>query len=113
MVILHSDPLPLRVDESGTIRVGASRITLDVVIADYQKGMSAEEIVRELDSLTPADVHGAIAYYLRHREEVDAYLQARRCEADELRKKIEANTPDREQLRAKLESRLGPKGTPS
>ena len=34
-VTLHTDPVPLRVDETGTIRVGSSRITLDVLLADY------------------------------------------------------------------------------
>ena len=31
-LILHADPLPLWVDESGTIRVGQSRVTLDVLL---------------------------------------------------------------------------------
>jgi uncharacterized protein (DUF433 family) len=53
---LHADPLPLRVDESGTIRIGSSRVTLDVLLADYRRGTSPEEIVRQLDTLDLADV---------------------------------------------------------
>jgi uncharacterized protein (DUF433 family) len=106
MVVLHADPLPLRVDESGTIRVGASRVTLDVLIADYHKGWSAEEIVRQLDTLKLADVYGAIAYYHRHREEVEEYLQQRRTQADKLQRQIEAEHPNRANLKAELLARM-------
>ncbi len=105
-LILHSDPLPLRVDETGTIRIGSSRVTLDVLVADYRKGMSAEEIVRQLDSLDLADVHFAISYYLRHKDEVDAYLSRRAADADSLRLKIEATQPNRSTLKASLQARL-------
>jgi len=106
MVILHSDPPPLRIDETGAIRIGESRVTLDVLIADYKKGWSPEEIVRELDTLKLADVYGAIAYYHRHCDEVDIYLRQRRAQADELQRKIEAEQPDRKGLKAKLLARL-------
>jgi uncharacterized protein (DUF433 family) len=106
MVVLRTDPLPLRVDESGSIRVGSSRVTLDVLIADYQNGLSAEEIVRRLDTLNLADVHAAIAYYLRHRDEVEEYLRKRKANADALRAQIEAGQNDRMNLKAKLQERL-------
>jgi uncharacterized protein (DUF433 family) len=106
MVTLHSDPLPLRVDETGTIRIGSSRVTLDVLLADYRSGMSPEEIVHQLDTLDLADVHFAISYYLRHRDEVDEYLRQRRAHADELRQRIEADQPDRTNLKAELSARL-------
>ncbi|MBI2808010.1 MAG: DUF433 domain-containing protein [Planctomycetes bacterium] len=106
MVILHTDPLPLRLDDTGTIRVGATRVSLDVVLGDYRKGLSAEEIVAELDSLNLADVHFAISYYLRHRTEIDEYLRVRREQADELRHQIEAADPARSDLKANLTARL-------
>lgn len=107
MVVLHSDSdwSPLRVDETGTIRIGPSRVTLDVLLADYRRGMTPEEIVRQMDALDLADVHFAISYYLRHREEVDEYLRQRRAQADELQRKIEAEQPDRANLKAKLLAR--------
>ena len=105
-ITLYTDPLPLRVDETGTIRIGPSRVTLDVLLADYFNGISPEAIVRELDTLKLADVHGAIAYYWRHQEEIDEYLRTRRARADELRRKIEAEHPDRAGLKAMLLARL-------
>jgi hypothetical protein len=52
-----------------------------------------------------ADAYGAIAYYLRHRKEVDDYLGSRREEAEKLRQEIEATQPSRVELRAKLLAR--------
>jgi uncharacterized protein (DUF433 family) len=110
VVVLRTDSMPLRVDETGTIRVGPTRVTLDVVLSDYLNGMTPEEIVSQMDTLALADVYGAISYYWRHRDEIDAYLQKRRIEADALRKKIEAQDPDRANLRAKLMARLAERG---
>lgn len=106
MVVLRTDPMPLRVDETGTIRVGPTRVSLDILLADYIGGMSPEEIVRQLDTLTLADIHGAIAYYLRHRDEIDEYLRQRREQADILRQEIEATQPERANLKATLQARM-------
>jgi uncharacterized protein (DUF433 family) len=103
---LHADPVPLRVDETGTIRVGSSRVTLDVLLADYLSGQSPEEIVRQLDTLELADVYAAIGYYHRHRAEVDQYLRRREADAEALRRDIEARQPDREELKARLSGRM-------
>ncbi len=105
-IALHADPVPLRVDESGTIRVGSSRVTLDVLLADYRSGLSPEEIVRQLDTLDLADVYAAIAYYHRHRREVDEYLSRREADAEALRRDIEARQPDREELKARLSAQM-------
>ena len=57
----------LRSDEGGAIRVGNSRILLDLVVLEYENGMTPEEIVRAYDTLTLSEVYGVVAYYLRHR----------------------------------------------
>jgi uncharacterized protein (DUF433 family) len=98
------------VDETGTIRVGQSRVTLDVLLADYRSGLSAEEIVRELDTLNLADVYAAIGYYHRHKEEIEQYLRRREAEAEALRREIEASQPHRMELKARLLARLPHQG---
>jgi hypothetical protein len=50
-------------------------------------------MLRAYDSLVLADVHAAIACYLRHRDDVQAYLKRRAEEAESLRTKIEAERP--------------------
>src|SRR5438552_3384619 len=87
---LHADRLPLRVDERGAVRVGKSRVSLDLVVEQYENGMTPEGMVRAYDTLVLADVHAVIAYYLRHREEIRTYLKRRAAEAEALRAKIEA-----------------------
>jgi uncharacterized protein (DUF433 family) len=87
---LQADRPPLRVDEGGAVRVGNSRIGLDLVVEQYENGVTPEDMVRAYDTLVLADVHAAIAYYLRHRDEVRAYLKRRAEEAEALRAKIEA-----------------------
>jgi len=90
---LHADRPPLRVDQGGAVRVGNSRISLDLVVEQYENGMTPEDMVRAYDTLLLADVHAVIAYYLRHRDEVRAYLKRRAEEAEALRAKIEADRP--------------------
>jgi uncharacterized protein (DUF433 family) len=63
------------VDEYGVIRVGKTRVMLDSVVAAFQQGQSAETIQQQFPSLTLEQIYGAIAYYLGHQDEVDAYLQ--------------------------------------
>ncbi len=93
---------PLRVDETGTVRVGKTRVLLEVVIQAFQDGATPEEIVQDFDTLELWEVYGTIEYYLRHREEVDAYLTARSREAEELRKQVEADQRHLPDIRKRL-----------
>jgi uncharacterized protein (DUF433 family) len=104
-ITLHADPVPLHVDDTGTIRVGQSRVTLDVLLHYWRLRMKPEEIARGLDTLTLADIHGALAYYLRHQTEIDDYLRRREDEAEKLRQEIEATNAARlTPLKARLEA---------
>lgn len=66
---------PLLVDEGGVIRVGKSRVSLDVVVEQFENGSTPDDTVRAYDTLELADVYAVVAYYLRHRAEVRAYLK--------------------------------------
>jgi uncharacterized protein (DUF433 family) len=98
---LESVPPPLRVDEGDVVRVGKSRVSIDLVVSEFEKGRTPPEIVGAYESLELADVHAVISYYLRHREEVKAYLQRRENEAAELRHLVDSNRrplPSKEEL---------------
>jgi uncharacterized protein (DUF433 family) len=86
-------PSPLRLAEGGAVRVGNSRISLDLIVEQYEAGATPEDMVRAYDTLALADVHAAIAYYLGHRDEVRNYLKWRAEEAEALQAKIEAERP--------------------
>ena len=104
-ILLHADPAPLRVDDTGAVRVGQSRVTLDALLQYWRLGMKPEDIARGLDSLTLADVHGAIAYYLRHQSELDEYLRQRDADAEGLRQQITtANAARLAELKNRLDA---------
>ncbi len=106
-LLLAAERPPLRVDEGGAVRVGKSRVSLDLIVEQYENGMTPEDMVRAYDTLLLADAHAVIAYYLRHREEVRAYLKRRAEEAAALRAAIEAERPrvSREELLARRSAR--------
>jgi uncharacterized protein (DUF433 family) len=104
-------PVPLRI-EDGTIRVADTRVTLESVIETYLGGDSAEDIVEAFPSLNLADVHSVIAYYLKHREEVDAYLDQQRQRGERNRARAESRF-DRDSMRAKLLARRDAKWGPA
>ncbi len=102
---IHADPPPIRPDETGTLRVGDSRVVLEVLVREYQDGADPESIARAYPTLAVADVYAAIGYYLRHRTELDEYLRWRKEGATKLRQEIESQQPGTPDLRKKLEAR--------
>ncbi|HEX4954254.1 MAG TPA: DUF433 domain-containing protein [Thermoanaerobaculia bacterium] len=102
---LAQDPLPLALDRDGVIRVGGTRVPLDTVVAAFESGSTPEQIAEDFSSLAVADVYATISYFLRHRDEVTAYLERRQREAAAVRLEIEAHRPS-QRLRERLESRL-------
>ena len=58
-------PVPMAMDKDGMVRIAGTRITLDTIVGAYNRGDSAGEIVDGFPSLSLADVHAIIAYYLR------------------------------------------------
>jgi uncharacterized protein (DUF433 family) len=97
MTVLERQPLtltvPLREDPAGVLRVGTSRVLLELVIRAYQRGASPQEIVRMYETLDLGDVFAVLAYYLSHSSEVDEYLRRSDEQADAIRRKIEAAQP--------------------
>jgi uncharacterized protein (DUF433 family) len=81
-VVIRTEAPPIRQDTSGTLRVGDSRVLLELVIQEFQDGATPKMIVQQYDTLALPDVYAAIGYYLRHRAEIQAYLDQR-----ELRRK--------------------------
>lgn len=107
---LSTDPVPLLEDASGAVRVGGTRVLLDVVVHAFEDGATPETIVQQFDTLRLSDVYAVIAYYLRHRDEVDAYLERRERQAEEVRRRIEAGQGEwimdlRRRLQARSDNR--------
>jgi uncharacterized protein (DUF433 family) len=95
LAIKHDD-VPLATTSDGVVVVTGTRVSLDLIIAAFTSGATAEEVAQQYPTVGLADVYAVITYYLRHREDVDAYLEHRRQQC--------------EQVRAENERRLDPKG---
>ena len=100
----QAEPVPIKADETGVLRVGNTRVLLDLVVHAFNAGSTPEEIVLAYDTLRLEDVYLVIGYYLRHRAELDAYLAERQREADAYQAEAEARFPYAK-LRAKLLAR--------
>jgi uncharacterized protein (DUF433 family) len=108
VTVLEQKPLnlsvPLREDPAGVLRVGDSRVLLELVIRAYQRGASPQDILQMYDGLALGDVFTVIAYYLAHPAEIDEYLRKCDEDAEAVRRKIEASqppTPTKEELLAR------------
>ena len=97
--------VPLFDDGQGGLRIAGTRVLLERVVHAFEDGATPEGIVQSYDTLQLADVYAVLAWYLRHKADVDVYLRSRTVEAETIRQKIEAGQPDRAQLRARLTAR--------
>lgn len=101
---LTPQPVPLTQNEHGDIRVTGTRIGLEHMVEDYNNGANAEAIAARYTTLKLADIHSVIAYYLRNKAEVDAYIRQQYERAEEIDKRYGITEHSR-QLHEKLLAR--------
>jgi uncharacterized protein (DUF433 family) len=68
---MHSEYVEQR---NGGYYVAGTRISLDSIVHCFNEGKSPEAIHEDFPVLKPAQIYGAIAFYLDHRAEIDGYL---------------------------------------
>jgi uncharacterized protein (DUF433 family) len=78
----------------GVYRIGGTRVSLDSVVYAYRRGASPESIQRSFPSLSLEQVHGALAFYLSHRAEIDKYLVEGEEEFEKVRQASHEKHPD-------------------
>lgn len=103
-----SDSPLLRQDDSGAVRIGNTRVLLELVIRAFEAGATPEAIVQRYPSTTLADIYAVIAYYLRHRALVERYLAERERQAEALREKVESRQGDLAEVRRRLLAQRNP-----
>jgi uncharacterized protein (DUF433 family) len=79
LVIEQPQQVPLTTERDGVARVAGTRVTLDTVVAAFDRGATPEEIVQQYPTLPLADVYSVLGYLLRHQAEVAAYLEQRQA----------------------------------
>lgn len=101
-LIIETESPPLRRDQSGSLRVGDSRVLLELVIHAFEDGATPEAIAQRYPTAALADIYGVIAYYLRHREAVEQYLNEREQKAKAIQERIESQQRDISELRKRI-----------
>jgi uncharacterized protein (DUF433 family) len=91
----------VEVDETtGMPYVRGTRFKLVQIVLDrLAYSWDADEIQRQHPQLTLAQVHAALAYYYDHQADVDALIERRHRQAEELLKAL-PHSPATERLRA-------------
>src|SRR5258708_22441935 len=84
----------------GVYYVPGTRISLDSIVYAFLEGCSPETIREDFEGLTLAHIYGAIAFYLDHQADIDAYLSQRREQWSELERQGTPASPD---LQARLD----------
>lgn len=102
--VFAQPPTPLEQAADGVIRISGTRVQLEVVVAAFDEGATAEDIVMRYSTLSLRDVYAVLAYVLANRESVNAYVVQRRGDTDAVRARIEHDTPSNG-LRARLLAR--------
>ena len=100
---ITADPIGRRYltrTDAGTIRLAGTRVSLDSVVYAFNRGESAEEIQRNLPTLTLEEVYAAISLYLAHKVQVDEYLREQETHYEQMRAQSRRDDPERyERLR--------------
>lgn len=99
---------------NGAYRIKGTRVSLDSVVYAWHNGLSPESILDDFPALTLERIYGAIAFYLAHQNEIDAYLRQGEVEYEALRQKhLEQLQATKPQLYQKLVTHKHRKGTPA
>jgi len=77
----------------GKPRLKGHRVAVHRVAGWWKLGLTVEEIGERLSSLTPAEIHAALAYYHLHREEIEKLLEEERAVCRSLEKKAPTSAP--------------------
>jgi uncharacterized protein (DUF433 family) len=101
-----TETLPLEMGDDGVIRVSKTRVMLDTLVQAFTEGATAEEIAQQYPTVPLADVYSVIGYYLRQSQDVEAYLNRRRQESEQIRGQNEARF-NASGIRERLLSRRG------
>ncbi|MEL6407185.1 MAG: DUF433 domain-containing protein [Chloroflexota bacterium] len=97
--------VPLRYETDGSIRIGETRVLLEVVVRAFQRGDSPDVIADNCSALKLNEIYAVLAYYLQNRDDVAPYLMDVDKDAQDIREKIEAKQ-DNHSLRQRLLNEL-------
>ena len=80
-------------DREGGYWVAGTRVSLDSLVYAFRQGQTAESLAQSFPVLTLEHVYGAIAYYLAHRDVIDAYLMEQEAAFTQLQQDLRQRDP--------------------
>lgn len=95
--------------EDGTIRVRGSRISLDTIVVNFERGDSVEDIQDGFPTLSIEQIEGALDWYLSHPVEAKIYLDEQHAAEEKILQELRAHckdSPIREKLRRLREQQI-------
>src|SRR4051812_2269649 len=72
-------------EKYGLIRLKGHRIGLHDVVYFYREGFSPEALACQFPTLSLAEIHKVIAFYLENQKEVDSYVDDHEAECQKQR----------------------------
>ena len=106
MPTLTEMPVPIRTDDHGALRVGQTRVLLELVLRAFQRGESPEEIADAFPTVSLADVYAVLAHFLANRQQYVDYLAERDDAAKSMRTQTERTQGSQAGLRDRLLARM-------
>jgi uncharacterized protein (DUF433 family) len=83
----------IKIDKSGVAWIDNTQVkVVEVVVDKIAHGSSPEELHFQYPHLSLAQIHAALAYYYDNQTALDAEIERRRREADELARRISDST---------------------
>lgn len=73
--------------------IRTSRVSLDSIVYGFWNGQTPESLAQDFPVLSLEEIYGAIAYYLAHRTELDAYLQEQQRDFEKKRDAARESDP--------------------
>jgi uncharacterized protein (DUF433 family) len=102
-------PSFLNRDTDGFVHVTGHRIGLYHLVHYYNDGFSAEMLACEYPSLSLAEIHKVIAFYLENRVDVESYIAGCESQIDEQRSSAKTG-PSIIELRQRMQTTRGMNG---
>jgi uncharacterized protein (DUF433 family) len=103
-LVIAAEVVPLTMDRDGVARVGGTRVTLESLLAAYCQGATAEELAQRYPAVALSDIYAVIAYFLRHRADVEDYLAQSQARSEQARQQF-ASQLDPHRIRDRLLAR--------
>ena len=76
----------------------------NIIVTAYKQGKSPEDLARSFPDLSLPTAYSVIAYYLAHRQAVDAWLTQLDRETEELVRRTEERWPS-DEAKARIKAR--------